>query len=125
MQVNARSTTLALRLLGQCLLGSPGLFSTPDNFLYVLWPAVCYLLAWPCYLISTDPTPLLSIDFPCGPLYLPPSVLIWLGVFDWWLSLLATCSCWFLTRGFFYPEDGGDTFLRNVGSHKIYMAPHS
>jgi hypothetical protein len=24
---------------------------------------------------------------------------------------------------FFYPEDGGDTFLRNVGSHKIYMAP--
>jgi hypothetical protein len=24
----------------------------------------------------------------------------------------------------FYPEDGGDTFLRNVGSHKIYTAPH-
>jgi hypothetical protein len=22
--------------------------------------------------------------------------------------------------GFFYPEDGGDAFLRNVGSHKIY-----
>jgi hypothetical protein len=22
------------------------------------------------------------------------------------------------------PEDGGDTFLRNVGSHKIYTAPH-
>jgi hypothetical protein len=22
-------------------------------------------------------------------------------------------------RGFFYPEDGSDTFLRNVGSHKI------
>jgi hypothetical protein len=22
---------------------------------------------------------------------------------------------------FFYPEDGGDTFLRNIGSHKIYM----
>jgi hypothetical protein len=21
---------------------------------------------------------------------------------------------------FFYPEDGGDTFLRNVSSHKIY-----
>jgi hypothetical protein len=29
-------------------------------------------------------------------------------------------SAWFLARGFFYPEDGGDTFLRNVGSHKIY-----
>jgi hypothetical protein len=24
----------------------------------------------------------------------------------------------------FLPEDGGDTFLRNVGSHKIYTAPH-
>jgi hypothetical protein len=32
----------------------------------------------------------------------------------------ATCSRWFLTRGFFYPEDGGDTFLQNVGSHKNY-----
>jgi hypothetical protein len=36
----------------------------------------------------------------------------------------ATCSRWFLARGFFYPEDGGDTFLRNVGSHKICTAPH-
>jgi hypothetical protein len=36
----------------------------------------------------------------------------------------ATCSGWFLVRGFFYPEDGGDTFLQNVGSHKIYTAPH-
>jgi hypothetical protein len=24
----------------------------------------------------------------------------------------------------FYPEDGGDTFLRHVGSHKIYTVPH-
>jgi hypothetical protein len=31
----------------------------------------------------------------------------------------ATCSHWFLDCEFFYPEDGGDTFLRNVGSHKI------
>jgi hypothetical protein len=23
----------------------------------------------------------------------------------------ATCSRWFFTRGIFYPEDGGDTFL--------------
>jgi hypothetical protein len=37
----------------------------------------------------------------------------------------ATCSRWFLTRGFFYPEDEGDISLRNVGSHKIYTAPHS
>jgi hypothetical protein len=36
----------------------------------------------------------------------------------------ATCSCSFLARGFFYPEDEGDTFLRNVGLHKIYRAPH-
>jgi hypothetical protein len=47
-----------------------------------------------------------------------------LGVFDWWLSLLDTCSCWFLTSRFVYPEDGGHEFLRNVGSHKIYTAPH-
>jgi hypothetical protein len=37
---------------------------------------------------------------------------------------LHICSRWFLARGFFYPEDGGDIFLRNVGSHKIYTAPH-
>jgi hypothetical protein len=37
---------------------------------------------------------------------------------------LQTCPRWFLARGFFYPEDGGDTFLRNVGSHKNYTAPH-
>jgi hypothetical protein len=36
----------------------------------------------------------------------------------------ATCSRWFLASGFFYPEDGGDMFLRNVGSHKICTAPH-
>jgi hypothetical protein len=40
------------------------------------------------------------------------------------VSSPATCSLWFLTHRFFYPEDGGNTFLRNVGSHKIYMAPH-
>jgi hypothetical protein len=38
--------------------------------------------------------------------------------------LMLTCSRWFLSRGFFYPDDGGDTFLRNVGSHKNYTAPH-
>jgi hypothetical protein len=36
----------------------------------------------------------------------------------------AIYSRWFLNRGFFYPEDGGDRSLRNVGSHKIYTAPH-
>jgi hypothetical protein len=27
----------------------------------------------------------------------------------------ATWPHWFFAREFFYPEDGGDTFLRNVG----------
>jgi hypothetical protein len=39
-------------------------------------------------------------------------------------QIAAICSRWFLAREFYYPEDGGDTFLRNVGSHKIYTAPH-
>jgi hypothetical protein len=30
----------------------------------------------------------------------------------------------FLARVFLYPEDGGDVFLRNVGSYKIHKAPH-
>jgi hypothetical protein len=29
-----------------------------------------------------------------------------------------------LVRGFFSHEDEGDTFFRNVGSYKIYTAPH-
>jgi hypothetical protein len=36
----------------------------------------------------------------------------------------ATCSHWYLARVFFYPEGGGDTFLQNIGSHKIYTVPH-
>jgi hypothetical protein len=40
------------------------------------------------------------------------------------LKWAATFSLYFLARGPFYPEDGGDTFLRNVGSRKIYTAPH-
>jgi hypothetical protein len=39
-------------------------------------------------------------------------------------DMLPPAQRWFLARGFFYPEDGGDKFLRNVGSHKIYTAPH-
>jgi hypothetical protein len=35
----------------------------------------------------------------------------------------ATYSRGFLVHGFFYLEDG-DVFLRNVGSQKLYMAPH-
>jgi hypothetical protein len=36
----------------------------------------------------------------------------------------STCSRWFLVLGFFYHEDGGDKFLRNVSSHKIYTTLH-
>jgi hypothetical protein len=35
-----------------------------------------------------------------------------------------TYSRWFLAHGFFYPEDGDDTLLRNVGPYKIYTAPY-
>jgi hypothetical protein len=51
------------------------------------------------------------------------SSVIILVVEDTW-QIAATCSRCFLAHGFFYPEDGGDMFLRNVGSHKIYTAPH-
>jgi hypothetical protein len=39
-------------------------------------------------------------------------------------SQTATCSRWFFARGFFYPQDGDDTFHRNVGSDKNYTAPY-
>jgi hypothetical protein len=35
---------------------------------------------------------------------------------------LATCYSWFLSLLIFNPEDGGDTFLRNVSSHTDYTA---
>jgi hypothetical protein len=76
-----------------------------------------------CLQISTDPTPLPSIDYSCGPLSLPPCSYIG-GCPQLVAQYAATCSRWFLARGFFNPEDGGDTFLQNVGSHKIYTAPH-
>jgi hypothetical protein len=41
-----------------------------------------------------------------------------------WDVIAATLSGWFLARGLSFPEDGGDTFLQNIGSHKIYRAPH-
>jgi hypothetical protein len=51
---------------------------------------------------------------------LPP----FLSLFSTGTQSAATCSRWFHARGFFYPEDGGDTFFRKVGSHKKYTAPH-
>jgi hypothetical protein len=54
-------------------------------------------------------------------------VLIWITFCKCWCFRLvaqsaATCSHWFLARGFFYLEDEGDRFLRNVGSHNLYGA---
>jgi hypothetical protein len=46
-----------------------------------------------------------------------------LNLFLHWVAA-TICSRWFLTRGFFYPEDEGDMFLRNIGSHKIYTGLH-
>jgi hypothetical protein len=95
--------SLVPRLLGQCSPGSPASFP-PDT------AQTCYLLA-----VSTDSSPLLSIDFPFGSLSLPSCYLA--GCFRLVAQFAATCSCPFLARGFFYPEDGGDTFLWNVGLH--------
>jgi hypothetical protein len=52
---------------------------------------------------------------------------MWRRVYFVWTDVseaAAICSRWFVARGFLYPEDGGDTFLRNVSSHKIYTAPY-
>jgi hypothetical protein len=85
-EVNTHSADLVPRLLGQCSLGSPGFSPPPTTFLYLLWPALCYLLPWPCY---PSLTLLLSSRLPMWPT-IPTSlpVLIQLSVFDCWLSLL-------------------------------------
>jgi hypothetical protein len=113
--------SLAPRLLDHCSLGSPGFrpFSADPI------PAqACYLLAHLYRLYRPFTSPLLSIDFSCGPLSLLSCSYI-AGCFQLVAQSAAICSRWFIVRGFFYPEDGGDTFLRNVGSHKIYKAPHT
>jgi hypothetical protein len=68
-------------------------------------------------------TPLHSVVFSCGILSLSPCSYI-AGCFWLVAQSAATCSRWFTALGFFYPEDGGDTFLRNVAWRKIYIAPH-
>jgi hypothetical protein len=79
---------------------------------------LCYLLAWPS--VQTLPLSSLLIFH----VAYSSSLFYIAGCFRLVAQSAATCSRWFLTRGFFYPEDWGDTFLRNVGSHKIYTAPH-
>jgi hypothetical protein len=56
--------------------------------------------------------------------YCIPSCSYTAGCFRLVAQSVATCSRWFLAREFFYPVDGGDKFLRNVSSHKIYTAQH-
>jgi hypothetical protein len=62
------------------------------------------------------------LDYHFGGISVWQQQVLWMRSND--LQTAATCSRWFLARGFFYLEDGGDMFLRNVGSNKIYMAPH-
>jgi hypothetical protein len=73
--------SLTTRLVGQFSLGRPA--SSPHTILYRLWRATCRP-------ISTDPSPLLSIDFPCGPLSLPSSSYI-AGCFRLVTQFAATC----------------------------------
>jgi hypothetical protein len=40
------------------------------------------------------------------------------------MQTAATRSRLFLAHEFVYPEDGFDTFLRNISSHNIYIAPY-
>jgi hypothetical protein len=110
--------SLAPRLLGQCSLGSPG--SPPPRQRSHTGSGP---LSATCSPISTDPSPLLSIDFSCGPLSVPLCSYIAL-CFRLLAQSAAACSRWFLARRFFCPEDGGDTSLRNVRSYKIYTALH-
>jgi hypothetical protein len=74
---------------------------------------------WP----SSWPYPSLSVDFQCG-IHSLPSCLYIDVCFRLVAQSAATCWRWFPARGIFYPEDGGDTFLRNVDWPRIYTAPH-
>jgi hypothetical protein len=78
---------------------------------------------YPARYILVDPTPLLSVNFPCGlPSFSPCSCIA--GCFRLVAQSAATCWRWFPGGGFFYPENGGDIFFRNVGLSKIYTAPY-
>jgi hypothetical protein len=78
-----------------------------------------------CYLLTLVPRS--QISLPCRKRrYVPPKHrFISQDLHSATSQSAATCSRWFLAFGFLYPEDGGDTLLRNVGSfHRIYTAPH-
>jgi hypothetical protein len=113
---NLRNMTPDLQgYAGQCSLGGPASFRPRHDPIPAL---ACYLLA---HLHSPFPSPLYR--FPMWPTF-PPFLFLYSWVFSTGGSVCIPCSCLFLARGFFCPEDGGDTILRNVGSHKIYTAPH-
>jgi hypothetical protein len=107
--------SLAPKLLGQCPLGRRAFSPWHDPYTAL----ACYLLAH-----LHRPFYLFSIDFQCSPLSISSCYYI-AGCLRLVAQSAATFSRGFLARGFFYPEDGGDTFLRNVGSHKIDKAQHS
>jgi hypothetical protein len=108
---------LAPRLLVQCSLGSPG-FPFPDNDPV---PALArfLLLARP----SLQNLRLSSLLIP-HVVHSPSLPVITSWVFSTVAQSAATCSRWFISRGFFYPADRGDMFIRNDDSPEIYTAPH-
>jgi hypothetical protein len=110
---------------GQCTLGSlaSGLGSPfspppPKLILYRLWSALFYLLAH--FYRRYPSTP---YWFPMWPT-LPPSLLFHIWVYSTGGSVCSHLLTLVPCSRIFLPWDGGDTFLQNVGSHKIYTAPH-
>jgi hypothetical protein len=96
-RLRARSPFLAPKLLGQCSLSSPGIFPITYRSSAAYRPpsATCCGLTF-----TTDPTPLLSVDFPCGLVSLSPCFYI-VGYFRLVAQSADTCSRWFPARRFF------------------------
>jgi hypothetical protein len=87
------------------------------------FPPTDHIQVFASYLLtSTDPSP--SLFIPLCPLSLPTRSYI-AGSLRLVASSAATCLRWFFARGFFYPEDGVDTILRNVRSIDYIYGRHT
>jgi hypothetical protein len=97
----SKAGSLGPRLLGHCSHGNLAITFPPTRSVPAL---ACYLLAH----LSPDPSPLLFTVSPCGPSPFPScSYIASTG-----LHLPAHAGSSLVD--FLYPEDGSDTFLRNV-----------
>jgi hypothetical protein len=116
--VSTRSPILALSYWVNARSVALELFPHP-------WPIPC-LLDIPCYLLvnlhQTQHNSPLCL-FPIWPHSFSPR-LIYSALLRLESQSAASCSHLLTARGLFHPEDGGDTFLRNVGLPKFYTAPH-